>query len=93
MSETKYKVQVFEITIENGTFKKAFMDHMKDTAILGTIIPLSFSYHFFDKRLEKHSMLESMLELMQHFFIQMMTEPSGYSIFPGDIAYYTLKVY
>ena len=33
MSETKYKMQIFEKTIKNGTFKKAFMDHMKDTAI------------------------------------------------------------
>jgi hypothetical protein len=41
MSETKYKVQIFEKTIENGTFKKAFIDHMRDTAILGTLIPLS----------------------------------------------------
>jgi hypothetical protein len=36
-------------------------------------------------------MLESTLEIMQHFYVQMTTEPSEYSIFPVDIAYYTLK--
>jgi hypothetical protein len=36
-------------------------------------------------------MLESTLEIMQHSYIQMETEPSGYSLFPGDMAYYTLK--
>jgi hypothetical protein len=36
-------------------------------------------------------MLESTLEIMQHYYIQMKTEPSGYSHSPGDKAYYTLK--
>jgi hypothetical protein len=36
-------------------------------------------------------MLELMLEIIQHFYIQMTTEPDEYSIFPGDIAYYTFK--
>jgi hypothetical protein len=48
------------------------MDHMKETAILGTMIPLSIFSKFFHKRFEKHSMLESTLEIIQHFYIQMM---------------------
>jgi hypothetical protein len=77
MSETKFKVQIHKKTIENGTFKKAFMDHMKDTAILGTIIHLSIFTNLFHKRFEKNSMLESMLGIMKHFYIQMAIEPSG----------------
>jgi hypothetical protein len=91
MSEPKYIVQILEKTIDSGKFKKAFMDHMKITAILGTIIPLSIFANLSHKRFEKHSMLELVLEIMQHFYNQMTTEPSGYSIFPGDMAYYSLK--
>jgi hypothetical protein len=65
----------------------AFTDHMKETAILGTMLPLSMITNFFHKRFEKLSMLEPTLEIMLHFYIQMMTEPSGYSILPGDLAY------
>ncbi len=91
MSETKFKVQIFKKSIDSGEFKKAFMDHMMDTAILSTMIPLAMFAIFFHTRFEKHSMLELMLEIMQHFYIQMMTEWDEYSIVPGDIAYYTLK--
>jgi hypothetical protein len=76
--------------MENSTFKKAFIDHMKETAILGTMILLSNFTIFFHQRFEKHSVFESMPETMQHYYIQMKTA-SGYSLFPGDIAYYTLK--
>jgi hypothetical protein len=74
MSETKFKVQIFKKSIDSGEFKKAFMDHMMDTAILSTMIPLAMFAIFFHTRFEKHSMLELMLEIMQHFYIQMMTE-------------------
>jgi hypothetical protein len=90
MSETQHQVQIFKSTIENSTFKKAFVDHMKETAILVTMIPLSSFTIYFYKRFEKHSMLELMLEIMQHFYIQMKTEPSGYSLFLGDMASYTI---
>jgi hypothetical protein len=91
MPEPKYKVEIFEKNIESDTFKKAFMDHMKVTAILGAVIPLSIFTNLFHKRFEKHSMLELTVEIMQHFYIQMMTETSGYSLSHGDMAYYTLK--
>jgi hypothetical protein len=35
-------------------------------------------------------MLESLLEIMQIYYILMRTEPSGYSLFPGDMVYYFL---
>ncbi len=89
MSETKYKVQIFEKRIKNEKFKRNFMDHMMDTAILGTMIPLSICTIFVHRRFDKHSILESMLERILHFYIQMVTEPDEYSIFPGDIVLYT----
>jgi hypothetical protein len=52
MSETQLRVQIFDRTMENSTFKKAFIDHMKTTAILGTMILLSIFTIFFTKALK-----------------------------------------
>jgi hypothetical protein len=35
-------------------------------------------------------MLESTLEIIQQFYIQMETEPHEFAIFPGDLSTYTL---
>ncbi len=67
------------------------MDRITDTTILATMIPLSIFTKKIHKSFEKHSMLESTLEIIQHFYIQMTTEPDEYSIFPRDIALYTLR--
>jgi hypothetical protein len=36
-------------------------------------------------------MLESMLEIVQQFYIQMETEPHDFFLFPGDSSFYTLR--
>jgi hypothetical protein len=36
-------------------------------------------------------MLESMLEMLQQFYIQMETEPHEFFLFPGDSSLYTLR--
>ncbi len=35
-------------------------------------------------------MLESTLEILQHFYIQMEIEPDDFHLFPGDSSLYTL---
>ncbi len=77
--------------MEYRTFKKAFIDHVKGAALLGTMIPLPIFTNFIHQRFEKHSMLKSTQEIMQHYYIKMKTDPSGCSLFPGDMAYSTLK--
>jgi hypothetical protein len=37
-------------------------------------------------------MLESMLEILQQFYIQMETEPHDFLLFPGDFSLYTLRL-
>jgi hypothetical protein len=34
--------------------------------------------------------LESMLEILQQFYIQMESEPHEFSVYPGDLSTYTL---
>ncbi len=36
-------------------------------------------------------MLESKLEILQQFYIQMETEPHELAVFPGDLSPYTLR--
>jgi hypothetical protein len=53
MSETQLWVQIFKRTIENSTFKKAFIDHMKKPVVLGTMILLSIFTIFFTPKVRK----------------------------------------
>jgi hypothetical protein len=36
-------------------------------------------------------MLESMLEILQQFYIRLETEPDDFHLFPGDLSTYTLR--
>jgi hypothetical protein len=67
--------------------KHSLIDEIVDIALSATQIPLSISTNLFDKRFEKHSILESMLQILQQFYIQMETEPHDFLLFPGDSPY------
>jgi hypothetical protein len=54
-----------------------FINEVVDIALIATQISPS--------RFEKHSMLESTLEILQQFYIQMETEPDDFLLFPGDL--------
>jgi hypothetical protein len=77
--------------MKNGVPKQQFMDDVSDIAIFATANPLSIFKNLFHQRLEKHSLLKSMLEILHQFYVQMETESDNFSIFPGDLALYTLK--
>jgi hypothetical protein len=69
----------------------SLIDEIVDIELSETQIPLSIFTNLFHKRFEKHSMLESTLEILQQFYIQMETEPHDFFLFPGDSALYTLQ--
>ncbi len=71
--------------------KHQFIEDIDDIALFATQIPLSIFTNLFHHRFEKHSMLESMLEILQQFYIQMETEPDDFHLFPGDHSTYTLR--
>jgi hypothetical protein len=62
-----------------------------DIALFATTISLSIFKHLFHQRFKKHSFLESMLEILQRFYIHMATDPDDFFIFPRDLALYTLR--
>jgi hypothetical protein len=60
-----------------------FVEEKVDIALDATQIALSIFTNKFLLRFEKHSMLESMLEILQQFYNQMETEPDDLYLFPG----------
>jgi hypothetical protein len=70
----------------NEKSKHQFIEDIGDIVLFATQIPLSILTNLFP-----HSMLESKLEILQQFYIQMETEPHELAIFPGDLSTYTLR--
>jgi hypothetical protein len=59
-------------------------------ALFAKQIPLSIFTNLFTQRFEKHFMLESTLEILQQFYIQMETQSDEFYLFSGDLSTYTL---
>jgi hypothetical protein len=92
LSETANEGNMFDQHMWNEKSKHHFIDEIVDIALDATQIPLSTFTNLFHQRFEKHSMLESKLEILQHqFYIQMETEPHDFLLFPGDYSLYTLR--
>jgi hypothetical protein len=70
LSETANKDKEFDQHFwnENKKRKHGFIDEIVAIALSATQIPLSLFTNLFHKRFEKHSMLESMLEILQQFY-------------------------
>jgi hypothetical protein len=75
---------------ENKKCKHSFINEIVAIALSATQIPLSVFTNLFHKRFEKHSMLESTLEILQQFYIQIKIEPDDFHLFPGDSSLYIL---
>jgi hypothetical protein len=91
LSETANKGEVFDQHVWNVQSKHRLIDEVVDIALSATKIPLSIFTNSFHKRFEKHSIMESTLEILQQFYIQMETEPHDFLLFPGDSSLYTLR--
>jgi hypothetical protein len=68
-----------------------FIHEIADIALLATQIPLSIFTNLFHQRFEKHSMLESTLEILQQFYIQMETQSEEFHLFGRDLSTYMLR--
>jgi hypothetical protein len=91
LSGTANKGKIFDQQMLNAKSKHQFIDEIEDIALFSTRIPLSIFTHLFHQRFEKHSMLESTLEILQKFYIQMETQPDDIHLFAGDLFTYTLR--
>jgi hypothetical protein len=91
VSETANKGKNFDRHMLNEKCKDYFIKKIVDIALFATQIPLSILKNLFHQRFEKHSMLESTLEILKQFYIQMESDPDEFAIFPGDLSTYTLR--
>jgi hypothetical protein len=81
LSETAKKGKIFDQHMLNEKSKNLFIKAIVDIALDAAHIPLSIFKNLFNQRFEKHSMLESMLEILQQFYIQLETEPDDFHLF------------
>jgi hypothetical protein len=91
LSETANEGKIFDQYMWNEKIKHCFINEIADIALFATQIPLFIFTKLFHQRFENHSMLESTLEILQQFYIQMETEPDDFHPFPGDLSTYTLR--
>jgi hypothetical protein len=82
---------MFDHHLLNEKSKDHSINEIVDIALFATQIPLSIFTNLFHQRFEKHSMSESMVELLQQFYIQKETEPDDFHLFPGDLSTYMLR--
>jgi hypothetical protein len=90
LSETANKGKFFDQQMLHQKSKVQFIDEIMGIALFATQIPLSIFTNLFKQRFEKHSMLGSMLEILQQFYIQMETQSDEFHLFAGDLSTYTL---
>jgi hypothetical protein len=82
---------VFDQHVWNEKSNHCLIDEVVYIALSATQFPQSIFTNLFHKRFEKHSMLESMLEILQQLYIQMETEPHDFLLFSFDSSLYTLR--
>ena len=71
--------------------KDHFIGEIVDIALFATQIPLSIFTNLLKQSFEKHSMLESTLEILQQFYIHVETQSDEFHLFAGDLSTYTLQ--
>jgi hypothetical protein len=91
LSETANKGKIFDQHLLNEQSKDHFIDEIACIELFATQIPLSIFTNLFHQRFEKHSMLESTLEILQQFYIQAETQSDEFHIFVRDLSSYTLR--
>jgi hypothetical protein len=80
-SETGNKCEMFDRHLLHEKSKDHIIDEIVDIALFARQIPLFIFTNLFHQRFENHSMLESMLEILQQFYIQMETEQVTFTFF------------
>jgi hypothetical protein len=85
LSETANKGKIFDQQILYQNSKYQFIEDTGDIALFATQIPLSIFTNFFHQRFEKHSMLESTLEILQQLYNQMEAQSDEFNLFLLEI--------
>ena len=84
------KSSIWDQHFENASTMKTIVLKIKKFATLATVIPLSLFASVIHEHFKKHKFLETSLELIQQFTLQLQCESEEYSLFPGDGVFYKL---
>jgi hypothetical protein len=68
-------------------------DKLWEFARKASIIPLSIFTSMFHQRFTEHRFLESKLELLQQFYLQVESVAQDYKVFSGDQSTFSLKCF
>lgn len=90
-SETPTREETFHEYVKTAKKKEMIIKKVREIAVSATSIPLSIFTNLFHQRFSKHVYLESTLELLQQFYIEMNSCHERYCLIPGDQCKYTLK--
>jgi hypothetical protein len=91
LSETANKGKIFDQQMLHQKSKDYFIAEIACIALFATQIPQSIFTNLFHQRFEKHSMLESTLEILQQFYIQVETQSDEFHLFVRDLSIYMLR--
>jgi hypothetical protein len=91
LTEAANKGKNFDQQMWHQKSKIQLTNEIMGITLFATQIPLSIFTNLFHQRFEKHSMLESTLEILQQFYIQMETQSDEFLLFAGDLSTCTLQ--
>jgi hypothetical protein len=85
LSGTANKGKIFDQHMLNAKSKHQFIEDIGNIALFATQISLSIFTNLFQQRFEKHSMLESTLEILQQFSFKWRLNQMTFTLLLGII--------
>jgi hypothetical protein len=82
---------IWDQILPNPKTIHAIIEEVWEFARKATIIPFSIFTSMFHQRFTEHRFLESTLELLQQFYLQVKSIAHDYKVFPGDQSKFSLK--
>ncbi len=84
---------IWDQILLNSNTMITFAEESWECARKVSIIPFSIFMSMFHQRFMEHRFLESTLELLQQFYIQVESIAHDYKVFPGDQSKFSLKCF
>jgi hypothetical protein len=84
---------IWDRILANQKTRKTVTEEVWEFASKATIIPFSVYMSMFHQHVTEHRFLESTLELLQQFYLQVESIAHDYKVFPGDHSKFSLNVF
>ena len=84
---------IWDQILLNSKTRDSVIEEVWEFARKATIIPFSIFTSMFHQRFKEYRFLESTLELLQQFYIQVESVAQDYKVFSGDQSTFSLKCF